>query len=521
MATKKEKEELMEILKFTPCTYKIEIWGYGGEIAMGRVDPKTVEFFKTNLISVPNYSTSWADEGDDDYVDIPDELKPFPQGSWYDGDNIEHTSGAEFGGCTVRVSDENDNEVWEKDLSTELEDEGCEVDYSGDYDVDEYVTEDTAVFVGQSFEKGTFFSGDLELKAPFDPKKLKFTYTTVAGWDLLTSVEYDGEELDGSSGYDSTGKSTEYKFYYLGDGEIEEYVEPSDEDYGVPASGPSPSDWEKSPKFKFKKQKPTGVGWYSVNWGHGTTYGSLYWNGTNFVEFNYGKETIISDDSIVTWQGYNWDTSDWSNRPPEPPDVICNNKKCKQTGYSDKMERNDDYDLICPHCGKTDFDWIDYDPDTAKGRKNRAKYCKEWDPVEALKRIPVPEPESIAPFPGADTMTEGKDTFDWSPLDDDEDDEPPQPDCECVQCEWRGTVDETSYDDDDNMICPKCGETVELIDYGTASWDWKAKDTTPDEPGEYDVLLDLAWPHGGPGRATWDGKTWKRGIVTVKINGWK
>ena len=71
------------------------------------------------------------------------------------------------------------------------------------------------------------------------------------------------------------------------------------------------------------------------------------------------------------------------------------------------------------------------------------------------------------------------------------------------------------------MICPECGETVELIDYGTTTWDWKAKDTVPDAPGEYDVLLDLAWPHGGPGRATWDGKTWKRGILTVKINGWK
>ena len=446
--TKEEKQELIEILKFTPCTYKIEIWGYGGEIAMGRVDPKTVEFFKTNLISVPNYATSWADEGDDDYVAIPDELKPFPQGSWYDGDNIEHTSGAEFGGCTVRVSDENDNEVWEKDLSTGLEDEGCKVDYSGDYDVDEYVTEDTAVFVGQSFEKGTFFSGDLELKAPFDPKKLKFTYTTVAGWDILTSVEYDGEELDGSGGYDSTGKSTEYKFYYLGDGEIEEYVEPSDEDYGVPAFGPSPSDWEKSPKFKFKKQKPTGVGWYNVNWGHGTTYGSLYWNGTNFVEFNYGKETIISDDSIVTWQGYNWDTSDWSNRPPEPPDVICNNKKCKQTGYSDKMERNDDYDLICPHCGKTDFDWIDYDPETATGRKNRDKYC-------------IPPMPSIAEYhpnvlkQALDELAEEYGTPTYDEIDALEQ-------VECVQCDWKGSVEET-FDKDGEMVCPECGEPVEFV----------------------------------------------------------
>ena len=25
------------------------------------------------------------------------------------------------------------------------------------------------------------------------------------------------------------------------------------------------------------------------------------------------------------------------------------------------MERNDDYDLVCPDCGSTKFDWIEYD----------------------------------------------------------------------------------------------------------------------------------------------------------------
>jgi hypothetical protein len=30
---------------------------------------------------------------------------------------------------------------------------------------------------------------------------------------------------------------------------------------------------------------------------------------------------------------------------------------------------------------------IDYGPDTNKGRANRAKYCREWDPAVALERI--------------------------------------------------------------------------------------------------------------------------------------
>jgi hypothetical protein len=34
-------------------------------------------------------------------------------------------------------------------------------------------------------------------------------------------------------------------------------------------------------------------------------------------------------------------------------------------------------------------------------------------------------------------------------------------DCECVQCDWKGTVDETN-DWDGQMCCPECGEPVEL-----------------------------------------------------------
>ena len=40
-------------------------------------------------------------------------------------------------------------------------------------------------------------------------------------------------------------------------------------------------------KFKFKKIKPVYVGWYSCNYGYGSTYGSLYWNGEAFGEFRF------------------------------------------------------------------------------------------------------------------------------------------------------------------------------------------------------------------------------------------
>ena len=37
-------EELIELIKFTPRTYKISMWGYGGEKVMGRVDPKVWDY---------------------------------------------------------------------------------------------------------------------------------------------------------------------------------------------------------------------------------------------------------------------------------------------------------------------------------------------------------------------------------------------------------------------------------------------------------------------------------------------
>lgn len=226
MATKKQKEELIATLKFTPRTYTVTVHGYGGEMAMGKIDPKIAEYFKDNGISLSDYASSWGEPGDEDYIDLPEELQPFTQGSWYDCDNIEHCSGAEFGGSWVTVEDENGNEVWQAETGSALEDQGCEVACFCTEDIEDYCDRDNAVFVGQNFEKGRFFCGELNLKQPFDPAKFKFTYSELAGWSILNAIEYDGEEIDGTDGYDTTGKSSSYVFYTLeNDGEIESYEE--------------------------------------------------------------------------------------------------------------------------------------------------------------------------------------------------------------------------------------------------------------------------------------------------------
>jgi len=383
-----EQQKLIEVLKFTPRTYKISMWGYGGEKVMGRVDPKIWDYCMEHQVDL--VEVAWSDEDtvqDDMGLDL--DMLPFTPGQWYECDGMAHVNGVSRNAGTLQIEDENGNTVFEK----QLEDcDGC--DDSPGWSCNDEVWVGMAkkgevVFIGSSNEKGTFFEGEIELRAPFDIEKLVLNYDEVDGEEIVNSVYYDDEEIENFGG-STDGKSSNMDMVRLidDDGNWERY-EPEEKDWGHPEYGTSPNDWEKSVKFKFKDHKPVHPGYYSANYGYGSTYGSLYWDGNAFGDWEFGKFNPINQESIVSWQGYNWDTSDWSNQPPEPPNIVCSNKECGWVGKSEDRRTDDDYNDHCPECDGTDFDWIDYDPDTAKGRKNRDKYCipANWDPAAELEKI--------------------------------------------------------------------------------------------------------------------------------------
>jgi hypothetical protein len=380
MATKEEKQELMEILKFTPRTYKVYIWGYGGEKVMGTVDREVWDYCMENQVDLSEIA--WSDEDTvQDEMGLDVDKLPFPPGSWYECDNMAHTSGASRNAGTLQIDDENGNTIFQKSLDSitgyEDDDGNPEPDWSCNDEA--WIGEKpsgTIVFIGTSNEKGTFFEGEIELKMPFDIRKLTLGYDEIDGEELVNSVTYDDEDIDNFGG-STDGKSSDFGMYLVKDSNSWETYSPEEKDWGHPPHGSSPSTWEKSETFKFSKVKPTIPGYYSCTWKHfGTTYGSAYWDGTQFGEWEYGKFNPITGE-IVTWSGYNWDTSDWANQPPEPVDVSCDNKKCGWVGMGSERRTDDDYNDHCPQCDGTEFSWIDYDPDSAKGRANRKKYCKK------------------------------------------------------------------------------------------------------------------------------------------------
>jgi hypothetical protein len=291
MATELEKQELLEVLKFTPRTYKLRLWGYGGEYVMGTVDRKIYDYFREHRLDVEEYAWNYeyADENN-----IPEDMRPFEPGSWHDCEDMGHSWGVDRNCGTIQVDDENGNTVYEKQLESisGYDEENPEPGWScGDEVWIDSQPKGTVVFIGVSSEKGTFYEADLPLNMPFDPEKLCLHYDEIDGNEIITSVSYDEEELMNDGG-DTNGKSSEFAFYVAGSSEngskYERYKNMDDIQYEL-------SEWFSG------KIKPERIGKYNVETKEGYKYQAM-WNG-EYWHNDWNDEKI----KVKQWQGIAYD----------------------------------------------------------------------------------------------------------------------------------------------------------------------------------------------------------------------
>lgn len=286
MATTKEQEHLIEVLKFTPRTYKIELWGYGGEYVMGTVDQKIYNYFRKHRLSVPDYA--W---GGDEFESVPEDMRPFEPGCYYDCDNMGHVNGVDVSAGTMQITDENGNVVYERELSSL---DGCDVQLSTCEEV--WIDSEkpgTVVYFGYTSDKGSFFEADIELREPFDPEKLLLNISDFDGNEIVVGVEYDGEDLDNYGG-NTNGKGSDHAFYIAGsnkgDGKgYERYRDMDDIKYVL-------TDWFPA------KTNPVREGKYNVQIQPGHEYHAV-WNGT-FWANDWNPEEPIK---VKRWQGVAYD----------------------------------------------------------------------------------------------------------------------------------------------------------------------------------------------------------------------
>ena len=231
MATSEEKQELVDTLS-GPRYYRVLIQGYGGESAYMSISKEAHDFWapiceehgdsdlveymncddleecEFNEIDTVPIEAQFLNDPDDDMYKRP----------WYESHTeFEHTFGAEYGSARIDVDEVSSNDYNADRIAevismmdvNELNDEVLE-DTDNEVEVLEMgcCEEPEAEYIAQlySSEKGCFFDGVIETVGEFDPKKLKI-YTTefLNGEDTITSIEYDGVEVDNQGG-DTNGK---------------------------------------------------------------------------------------------------------------------------------------------------------------------------------------------------------------------------------------------------------------------------------------------------------------------------
>lgn len=288
MATKEEKQELMDILKFTPCTYTIQLWGYGGEYVMGTVDRKIYDYFKNRRLSVSDFA--W----DSDYADeheIPEEMWPFPPGSWYECDDMGHVNGVDRNAGTLQVCNEHGDTVYEISLENiDGYSDGSPEIGGGDEVWIDSKDPGTVVFVGVSNEKGTFFEGDIDLTQPFDSSKLCISYDEIDGNEIVSMITYDGDDIDNNGG-GTNGKSSDFGFYIAGsqkDGKFERYKDMDDITYEL-------TDWFPT------DINPVREGKYDATISTGHEY-QVMWTGEKWVN-DWNQEAV----EVKRWRGIAYD----------------------------------------------------------------------------------------------------------------------------------------------------------------------------------------------------------------------
>lgn len=185
--------------------YRIELSGVGGEVVIGTVRREVYDYFQENDVDVEEYAGDWDNE-----QDVPEEFQPFEPGSWYDCDNLAHECGPSADECYVTVTDENSTVIYDNLTLGSFLDMGAEHDAGTEVYPHETLNNGDVYFIGQSIEKGLFQAYEVETET-FDPTKLVFFTTDCDGWEIVTSLSYDGTDLDDLGELSTMGKSSEFQ----------------------------------------------------------------------------------------------------------------------------------------------------------------------------------------------------------------------------------------------------------------------------------------------------------------------
>ena len=172
--------------------YTVYINGYGAEVTQGELPTSTVETIYAHLNESDVDLETYLIQGQ-----FSDEVL-----DWYEIDSNFHSTGAYLDESTIFVEDENSNVVWSEECCN-LE---SDLTYTTEIYPGETIADNVSVLTCLDIQKGTFTTGTLNTEV-FDPSLISLKVNSLGDIDLISSIEYNGAEIDDLDFGDTSSKN--------------------------------------------------------------------------------------------------------------------------------------------------------------------------------------------------------------------------------------------------------------------------------------------------------------------------
>jgi len=163
-----------------------EINGTGFELSLGEIEKSKFEYWKDREISEED-----ASEKNNKFYLFRDH--------WTNLNDIFHDNGPAMLENTKLEVKENNKTILETYLGVQ-DLKGSKIQFKEH----KIKIDSNYYFLGYQHDKGTFYKTELETQS-FEIDKLLITYETIAGFSIITDIEYDGESID-KGDYSTTTK---------------------------------------------------------------------------------------------------------------------------------------------------------------------------------------------------------------------------------------------------------------------------------------------------------------------------
>lgn len=221
MATKKQKQQMIDRIKHGIRKYRFSIQRYGGETVVGTITPYQYHYWKNRESELTDYLMGMDKENYEKEHNLPEEAR-FER-DWFENDNVAHTCGAplssgnflhidEFDQHGNAIKDEKGHFVFREPI--ELSNDNIQklgIQYADQecIDVDHpSLKNEYYLWANTSNKGGWTVDEDIEIEGELDFKQLKLHYKSIEGSDICHAISY----ADGEPRYlqeDSTGSSQE------------------------------------------------------------------------------------------------------------------------------------------------------------------------------------------------------------------------------------------------------------------------------------------------------------------------